>query len=206
MTTPRFRAFLLLVFASAAAGCGYQKLEITPTIDTTALTSAPTAVTEGIRLAVPLADDDRYQQTVGTRGDPRFGAADVTTASSVPELVTDALRQALLSRGHMVTEIDPKGILRVRILECWTALQKGFWAGKAHARVAVVGSFHDPTNGQVLWSQGFTSTAEKSRVQYDSKRNREIVLSQALTDVVAKLLADPELADVLRSLANPGSA
>ena len=183
----------LMVFGA----CVFHPMTIRPTVDPAVIAAAREPGAENVDLAIPLAEDTRSEKDVGTRGDVRFGA-EVTTEKDVSQLVTEALRSGFTNKGYHLVESNQKATLKIRILEYRTALQPGFWASKATARVLIAASLIDEVTHQIEWEKEFSSVAEKGRVLYDSKKHREITLTDALSDVVGKILSDQGLRASIR--------
>lgn len=172
------------------ASCAFTPHDVT--ITATAPES-PSSIGNGVTLALEVIDD-REDIVVGQRAAGMQGA-DITAKDIIPTLERE-LKRGLEAKGFTVVsasdEADAEFEARLRAFKFF--LETGFWTGAENASVAV--HVEAEKGGRDLDRVYRYDNEERTMVVPAGSRIDE-VLNGALSDVLAKIMADAELMSFL---------
>ncbi len=185
---------ILFCFIILISGCAFtpQQIELAPQ-----LTVRNDNMGNGTSIYLTVLDE-RATQGLGRRGSGYGPAAEITTATSLTDVVRKKVSEGLIARGFVVTDdesVSNKLQVEIRTLEYTTST--GFWTGGVHIRGALKGEAE--TEGDSYEEMYRYEKEERVVVTPTAERNSKWI-NTALSETLNTMFQDEQLFKFLANL------
>jgi hypothetical protein len=196
------RYLIVLVIALTTSACAYGDAKLALSLNDDAVKAGLLSEAEPATIYLADIDDRRTEkERIGyKRNGYGMKTADILSEEPVPDVVKDALAEALEANGHILGDLEERYALQTTLTNFWFDFKTGFvsveFFGSVQADLAVV----DRATGETLYTEQFDG--------YYSEKNGgglsgtwERIMNLALADFISKVNLSPGLMEALATVA-----